>query len=111
MGYGSQRSTIPRIPSNAPITDNLKFIRSGTLNRYNDNKNNFEECQLKLHHDYLTFYKFKETQKKVSFMPLENSLVEVVNEKKCMFSVRDKFSNNIFKTSSKEDMFSWYIHE
>lgn len=62
---------------------------------------------MKLHHDYLTFYKFKETEKKVSFMPLENSLVEVVNEKKCMFSVRDKFSNNIFKTSSKEDMFSW----
>lgn len=42
-------------------------------------------------------------------MPLENSLVEIVNEKKNMFTVKDKFNNIIFKTSSKEDMFSWYV--
>lgn len=41
-------------------------------------------------------------------MPLENSLVEIVNEKKNMFTVKDKFNNIVFKTSSKEDMFSWY---
>ena len=46
-------------------------------------------------------------EKKVSFMPLENSLVEIVNEKKNMFTVKDKFNNIVFKTSSKEDMFSW----
>ena len=39
----------------------MKFIRSGQAHKYNDIKNSFEECQLKLHHDYLTFYKFKET--------------------------------------------------
>ena len=44
-----------------PLADNMKFIRSGVLSKHNDNKNTFEECQLKLHHDYLTFYKFKET--------------------------------------------------
>ena len=63
MGYGSERSTIPKINSNIPFIENMKFIRSGTLNKYNDAKNSFEECQLKLHHDYLTFYKFKETGK------------------------------------------------
>lgn len=109
VGYGSERSTIPRISSQLPLVDNTKFIRSGTLSKYNDGKNAFEECQLKLHHDYLTFYKFKETEKKVSFMPLENSLVEIVNEKKNMFTVKDKFNNIIFKTSSKEDMYSWLI--
>ena len=59
------------------------------------------QVQIKL---YLMPY----VEKKVSFMPLENSLVEIVNEKKNMFTVRDKFNNIIFKTSSKEDMFSWY---
>lgn len=34
-------------------------------------------------------------------MPLENSIVEMTNEKKCMFSVRDKFNSTLFKTSSK----------
>ena len=85
----------------------MKFTRSGTLSKYNDQKNVFEECQLKLHHDYLTFYKFKETVKELSFVPLENSVVEIVNEKKHMFAVKDKFNQIIFKTSSREDMFSW----
>lgn len=61
VGYGSERSTVPKISSNIPLTENMKFIRSGVLAKYNDLKNTFEECQLKLHHDYLTFYKFKET--------------------------------------------------
>lgn len=43
------------------MVENMKFIRSGVLNKFNEFKNSFEECQLKLHHDYLTFYKFKET--------------------------------------------------
>lgn len=60
VGYGSERSTIPKINSYLPLTENMKFIRSGTLNKYDDVKNVFEECHLKLHHDYLTFYKFKE---------------------------------------------------
>jgi hypothetical protein len=45
---------------NTPLTDNIKFIRSGTLYKYSDSKKSFEECQLRLHHDYLTFYKLKE---------------------------------------------------
>ena len=42
-------------------------------------------------------------------MPLENSVVEVVNEKKNMFSVKDKFNSTVFRTTSKEDMFGWYL--
>lgn len=42
-------------------------------------------------------------------MPLENSGVEIVNEKKNTFTVRDKFNSIIFKTSSKEDMYSWVL--
>lgn len=61
VGQGAERSTIPRIASQVPGAENLKFMRSGTLSRYNDVKNSFEECQLKLHHDYLTFYKFRES--------------------------------------------------
>lgn len=61
VGYGSERSTIPKITSNMPLVENMRFIRSGVLAKYNDLKNAFEDCQLKLHHDYLTFYKFKET--------------------------------------------------
>lgn len=46
-------------------------------------------------------------EKKVSFMPLENLVIEVVDEKKNVFTLKDKFKNIIFKTSSKEDMFGW----
>jgi hypothetical protein len=48
-------------------------------------------------------------ERKVSFVPLENSVVEVVNEKKNMFSVKDKFNSTVFRTTSKEDMFGWYL--
>lgn len=60
VGFGVERSTVPKISTSLPLTDNLKFIRNGTLQKYSDSKNSFEECQLKLHHDYLTFYKLKE---------------------------------------------------
>lgn len=42
-------------------------------------------------------------------MPLENSIVEIMNEKKCIFSVRDKFNCTVFRTNSKEDMYSWLV--
>ncbi len=47
-------------------------------------------------------------EKKVSFMPLENATVEMVNEKKHIFTVKDKFKSINFKTTSKEDMIGWY---
>lgn len=42
-------------------------------------------------------------------MPLENASVEITNEKKHMFTVRDKFKNLLFKTTSKEDMIGWLL--
>ena len=43
-------------------------------------------------------------------MPLENASVEMHNnEKKNIFSVKDKFKSLIFKTSSKEDMIGWLL--
>ena len=69
----------------------------------------FEECQLKLHHDYLTYYKLRSKEKKVSFMPLENASVEMVNEKKKIFTVKDKFKSIMFRTTSKEDMIGWLL--
>lgn len=47
-------------------------------------------------------------EKKVSFMPLENASVEMVNEKKKIFTVKDKFKSIMFRTTSKEDMIGWY---
>ena len=41
-------------------------------------------------------------------MPLENASVEMINEKKHIFTVKDKFKNLMFKTNSKEDMIGWY---
>ena len=48
-------------------------------------------------------------EKRVSFMPLENASVEITNEKKHMFTVKDKFKNLLFKTTSKEDMIGWLL--
>lgn len=105
---------MPKINSVVTLTEALKFIRSGTLEKYSDTKNCFEECQLKLHHDYLTYYKLRskcnysvKVEKKVSFMPLENASVEMINEKKRIFTVKDKFKSIMFRTTSKEDMIGW----
>lgn len=61
MGYEMNRnSSIPkRLSSTVPFTDNLKCIRSGTLMIYSEELNHFEECQLKLYQDYLTYMKNK----------------------------------------------------
>ena len=40
-------------------------------------------------------------EKKVSFMPLENASVEMIDEKKKIFTVKDKFKSIMFKTTSK----------
>lgn len=40
-------------------------------------------------------------------MPLENASVEIVNEKKQIFTVRDKFKTITFRCASKEDMIGW----
>lgn len=34
MGYNNERNTIPRISSVVTLTESLKFIRSGTLQKY-----------------------------------------------------------------------------
>ena len=59
IGYNTERNTVPRINSMALLTDGLKFIRSGTLQKFSDTRQSFEECQLKLHHDYLTYFKLR----------------------------------------------------
>lgn len=40
-------------------------------------------------------------------MPLENATVEMIDEKKHVFTVKDKFKSIMFKTTSREDMFGW----
>ena len=59
VGYNSERNTVPKINSMLALTEGLKFIRSGTLQKFSDSRQVFEECQLKLHHDYLTYYKLR----------------------------------------------------
>lgn len=69
-----------------------------------------------MHHDYLTYHKVKakgnsssiKLEKKVSFIPLENSTVETMGDNKYVFIVKDKFKDIVFKTTSKEDMIGWY---
>jgi hypothetical protein len=46
-------------------------------------------------------------EKKISFIPLENASVDIVNEKDCTFKIRDKYKGITFKSASKEDMFLW----
>ena len=82
LGYDGETNIIPRMSTALTVNDGLKFIRHGTLQKYEDSKNAFEDCQLKLHHDYLTYYKNKSKgikhlnlEKKVSFLPLENAIV------------------------------------
>lgn len=41
------------------------------------------------------------SEKKVSFMPLQNSIVETMSENKYVFIVKDKFKSIVFKTTSK----------
>ena len=59
VGYSTERNTVPRISSMMSLNESLKYIRSGTLQKFSDSKQVFEECQLKLHHDYLTYYKLR----------------------------------------------------
>lgn len=40
-------------------------------------------------------------------MPLENASVDIVDEKKKIFTVKDKFKSIMFRTNSKEDMVGW----
>lgn len=54
-------------------------------------------------------YFYENLEKKVSFMPLENATVEMIDEKKHVFTVKDKFKSIMFKTTSREDMFGWYL--
>jgi hypothetical protein len=42
-------------------------------------------------------------------MPLENSTVEIADDKKNIFIVKDKFKSINFKTTSREDMYGWYM--
>lgn len=52
-------------------------------------------------------YGFADSEKKVSFLPLENASVEIIQDKKHIFTVRDKFKTITFKSGSKEDMIGW----
>lgn len=42
-------------------------------------------------------------------MPLENASVEMIDEKKRIFTVKDKFKSIMFRTTSKEDMIGWLL--
>lgn len=44
---------------------------------------------------------FHKKEKKVSFIPLENSNVETMGDNKYIFIVKDKFKDIVFKTTSK----------
>jgi hypothetical protein len=42
VGQGAERSSIPRIAAQVPGAESLKFMRSGTVSRFNEAKSSFE---------------------------------------------------------------------